>query len=102
MSMKRLTLMLALLLLIANIAHAAAIKFGLNWVPEPEFGGIYAAEQSGVFKNNSLDVEIIPGGAGAPTWQQVASGRLDFAVASADEVVIARAQGADVVAIFAT
>ena len=74
------------------------IQIALNWKPEPEFGGIYAAQQRGLFKTNLLDVEIMPGGAGAPTWQLVAAGKVPFAIASADEVVIARAQGADVVA----
>jgi NitT/TauT family transport system substrate-binding protein len=72
----------------------------LNWVPEPEFGGIYQAKIDGTFAANGLDVEIKPGGAGAPTWQRVAQGQVEFAVASADEVVIARSNGADVVAIF--
>src|SRR5437764_14210437 len=79
---------------------ADKIKIALNWVPEPEFGGIYAAQTQGAFVKQSLDVAIQPGGAGAPTWQMVASGQADFAVSSADEVVIARARGADVVAIF--
>lgn len=72
----------------------------LNWVPEPEFGGIYQAKIDETFRKNGLDVEIKPGGAGAPTWQRVAQGQVEFAVASADEVVIARSAGADVVAIF--
>jgi ABC-type nitrate/sulfonate/bicarbonate transport system substrate-binding protein len=39
------------------------IRLALNWKPEPEFGGFYAAP----FSNNGLDVEILPGGAGTPT-----------------------------------
>lgn len=76
------------------------VTMALNWVPEPEFGGIYQAKIDGTFKKNGLDVEIKPGGAGAPTWQRVAQGQVEFAVASADEVVIARSNGADVVGIF--
>ncbi|MBV8781601.1 MAG: ABC transporter substrate-binding protein [Phycisphaerae bacterium] len=78
------------------------MRVQLNWVPEPEFGGIYQAKIDGSFEKNGLDVDITPGGAGAPTWQLVAGGKVDFAVASADEVIIARQQKADVVAIFAT
>jgi NitT/TauT family transport system substrate-binding protein len=78
------------------------IKLQLNWVPEPEFGGIYQAQIDGTFAKNGLDVQIIAGGAGAPTWQLVANGNVDFAVASADEVLIARQKQADVVAIFTT
>jgi NitT/TauT family transport system substrate-binding protein len=79
---------------------AEKVSIALNWVPEPEFGGIYAARESGAFAKHDLDVDIKPGGAGAPTWQQVASGKVEFGVASADEVVIARANGADIVAFF--
>src|SRR5262245_39510341 len=86
----------------AGAAAADKIKLALNWVPEPEFGGIYAAKQIGAFEKYGLDVDIAPGGAGTPTWQLVATGKVDYAVASADEVIIARSQGADVVAFFAT
>ncbi len=77
------------------------IKIALNWVPEPEFGGIYAAQQAGIFKANGLDVQIMPGGAGAPTWQMVGAGKVPFGIASADEVAIARTRGADIMALFA-
>ena len=80
---------------------AEKVSVALNWVPEPEFGGIYAAKQIGAYEKRNLDVAIKPGGAGAPTWQQVASGKVEFGVASADEVVNARANGADIVAFFA-
>src|SRR5215213_3242047 len=81
---------------------AEKLKIVLNWVPEPEFGGIYSAQQIGAFQKNGLDVEIQTGGAGTPTWQLVATGKAPYAVASADEVIIARSQGADLVTIFAT
>lgn len=86
--------------LVGGARAADKVTIALNWVPEPEFGGIYQAQLDGTFAKNGLDVEIKPGGAGAPTWQRVASGQVEYAVASADEVVIARANGADVVAIF--
>jgi NitT/TauT family transport system substrate-binding protein len=46
-------------------------------------------------------VAVTPGGSGTPTVQMVGAGRADFAVVSADEVVIARANGNDVVALLA-
>lgn len=87
-------------LLCAPTYAAEKATIALNWVPEPEFGGIYAAKEIGAFEKRGLDVTIKPGGAGAPTWQMVASGQVEFAVSSADEVVIARSKGADVVAFF--
>ncbi|MDI1478387.1 ABC transporter substrate-binding protein [Polyangium sp. y55x31] len=83
-------------------AAAGKVKLTLNWVAEPEFGGFYAAREGGAFKRAGLDVEIMTGGAGVPVMQMVANGQSDFGVAGADEVIIARARGADVIPVFAT
>jgi NitT/TauT family transport system substrate-binding protein len=83
------------------LAAAEKVKLALNWKPEPEFGGFYAAEVGGVFKRHGLDVEIQPGGSGTPVVQMIAAGKVEFGIVSADEVVISRANGSDVVALFA-
>jgi NitT/TauT family transport system substrate-binding protein len=77
------------------------VAIALNWKPEPEFGGIFEALRDGIFAARDLDIELT-GGPGAPVIQMVASGKVRFGIASADEVVIARARGSDVVALFAT
>jgi hypothetical protein len=68
--------------LLSSAVAADKVSIALNWVPEPEFGGIYAAREGGAFGRHNLDVDIKPGGAGAPTWQQVASGKAEFGVAT--------------------
>jgi NitT/TauT family transport system substrate-binding protein len=73
----------------------------LDWVPEPQFGGFYAARETGAFVRQGLDIDIKPRGQGQ-TWKLVAEKVTDFATTAADQVLIAREQGADVVAIFAT
>ena len=78
------------------------VKLVLNWVPEPEFGGFYAARDGGAYRRQGFDVEVIGGGAGVPVVQMVATGRAQFGTIGADELLTARARGADVVAIFAT
>jgi NitT/TauT family transport system substrate-binding protein len=78
------------------------VALALNWVPEPEFGGFYAAREIGAYRRQGFDVEIRGGGAGVPVIQMVATGRADFGTVGADELVTARARGADVVAVFAT
>jgi NitT/TauT family transport system substrate-binding protein len=83
----------------AAVAH---VKVQLNWVPEPEFGGIYAAREIGAYKRAGLDVEIASGGPGSPVVQLLAGGKVDFAVAGADDVITARARGVDIVAVFGT
>jgi len=79
------------------------LVLALNWKPEPQFGGFYAAQARGYYRDRQLDVRIIEGGSGTPTIQMLLAGKVDYAVVSADEVVIAHARGAtDIVALFAT
>ena len=74
----------------------------LNWKPEAQFGGFYAATlEGGAFNSAGLAIDVVPGGVGTPTVQMVGAGKVDFAVVSADEVVVARAAGNDVVALLA-
>jgi NitT/TauT family transport system substrate-binding protein len=85
----------------APSSTGASIKLLLDWRPEPEFGGFYAAAlPGGAFANHQLSVAVSSAGEGAPTWQLLASGQADFATTAADQVLIARSQGADVLAIF--
>ncbi len=77
------------------------LEIALNWKAEPEFGGIFEAQRSGLFESHGLEVELT-GGPGAPVIQMVAADQVAFGIASADEVVIARARGSDIVALFAT
>jgi NitT/TauT family transport system substrate-binding protein len=82
-------------------SSTSPVKLLLDWRPEPEFGGFYAANLSGgAFAPHQLNVTISSAGEGAPTWQLLASGQADFATTAADQVLIARSQGADVLAIF--
>jgi len=77
------------------------LAIALNWKPEPEFGGLYEALRAGAFAKRGLAVEIT-GGPGAPVVQMVASGQVAYGIAAADEVLVARDRGTDVVAVFAT
>ncbi len=106
--MRRLFVFLFAALLSCQLpAQSAAVGkplvLALNWKAEPQFGGFYAAEIGGYYADNGLDVHIQEGGSGTPTIQMLLAGRVDYAIVSADEVVIARARGAaDIVALFAT
>jgi NitT/TauT family transport system substrate-binding protein len=72
----------------------------LNWFPEAEHGGYYAAVAHGYFKAEGLDVTIIPGGPKVPVVPQVATGQFDCGVDNADKLLLGRSQLADVVAVF--
>ena len=82
-------------------ADKKPVKLALNWVPEPEFGGFYTGREAGAYTRHGMTLEIQGGGAGVPVLQMVATGRADFGTVGADELITARARGADVVALFA-
>lgn len=77
------------------------VRLALNWKPEPQFGGFYAARIAELDKKNHVEFELVPGGAGTPVVQMVAAGQFEFGISSADEVIVSRARGTDVVALFA-
>jgi NitT/TauT family transport system substrate-binding protein len=83
--------------LLASCGKPAKIRLALNWKPDPQFGGFYAAP----YQKHGLDVDILPGGAGTPTVQMIGAGSAEFGIVSADELVVARSRGNDVVALFA-
>lgn len=101
------SVILSLVLFSLPQAHAAKpkvekVRLALNWKPEPQFGGFYAARVTELDKKNNIDLELVPGGAGTPVVQMVAAGQFEFGIASADEVVVSRSRGkTDVVALFA-
>lgn len=84
-----------------GVSAQAATTIALNWFPEAEHGGFFSAQAAGLYSAVGLDVKLLPGGPGVPVLQQVATGRVDFAVSNADEVLIARSQGVPVVAVLA-
>jgi NitT/TauT family transport system substrate-binding protein len=73
----------------------------LNWYPEAEHGGFYAAKVHGIFEKHGLDVEIRPGGPNAPVAQEMITGRVQFGIGNADDVLLFRQQDAKVVALMA-
>jgi len=85
----------------AGPSTQAKVTLALDWVPEPEFGGFYAARENGAYTRHGIGIEIQGGGAGVPVLQMVATGRADFGTVGADELLTARARGADLVALFA-
>ena len=73
-------------------------KLTLNWFPEVEHGGYFQAFS---IEHPEMAIVIEAGGPDIPVIQKVALSQSLFGVTSADDVVNAQAQGADVVALFA-
>ncbi len=79
--MKLKTLGMALAGAIAMTLSAQAqvkVKFGTNWVAQPEHGGFYQAVADGTYAKCGLDVEIVPGGPNVNNRALLLAGKIDF------------------------
>lgn len=78
-----------------------SVELALNWFPEAEHGGYYAALVHGYFEEAGLNVKIIPGSPGVKVIPNVATKRVQFGISTADQILVGRAREADVVGVFA-
>ncbi len=77
------------------------VQLALNWFPEAEHGGFYAADIHGYYREHGVVVNILGGGPDAPVIQRVATGAVAFGVTNADDVLYARTQQIPIVALMA-
>jgi putative hydroxymethylpyrimidine transport system substrate-binding protein len=75
------------------------LTLDLDFYPNPDHAGIYMAQEEGFFEEAGLDLTIdSPSDPSAPL-KDVAAGRADLAITYEPEVLLAREQGLDVVAV---
>ncbi len=65
----------------------------LDWVAEPEHGGFYQAQARGFFRDEGLDVTIVPGGSNAFVMPKIATGQADLGQADSTNTLLQIAQG---------
>lgn len=73
----------------------------VNWFPQPEHGGEFAALKLGYFAEKGVNMTIKPGGPGIAAIPLVASGNVDFGLVIGEDLITARSKGIPVVAIAA-
>jgi len=92
---------LAAVVVAAGTASAAPkltnISIQLQWVPQAQFAGYYAAQDLGYYKAAGLNVKLLNGGPQIVPGQVVASGRAQFGVNWLTALLAARDQGTDLV-----
>lgn len=69
----------------------------LDWIPEPEHGGLYEAQELGYFKAEGLEVVLLPGGPNALVMPKVATGQVDIGQADSTNTLLQQAEGLPVV-----
>jgi len=78
------------------------VRLQLDWYPQPEQGGFFAAQLLGFYKDEGLDVTILPLPQYGSVAQLVSSGKADFGLGSSDQVLEWNSNGLPLVAISAT
>lgn len=78
------------------------IRLQLDWYPQPEQGGFFAAQLLGYYKAEGLDVTILPLPQYGSVAQLVSTGKADFGLGSSDQILEWNANGLPLFAVSAT
>jgi NitT/TauT family transport system substrate-binding protein len=89
-------------LLFSSAFAQEKVSMILNWFPETGHAGFYAALQDGLYAARGLELDIQPGGPEVSGKALLATGRVQFAMLGATEVLQAREEGLPFVAVFGT
>jgi len=93
-------LLLMTTLLVTNTAGANdSVRYRLKWIRNVSVIGALYAETNHLFQKAGLEVEVKPGGPERDAIRELELGQAEFGVASADQVLRARAKGSPVVVI---
>jgi NitT/TauT family transport system substrate-binding protein len=78
------------------------VRLQLDWYPQPEHGGFFAAQMLGYYKAEGLDVTIAPLPQYGSVAQLVSTGKADFGLGSSDQILEWSSNGLPLVAVSAT
>ena len=82
----------------ASQAAAASVRLQLQWNPQAQFGGYFAADKQGYYKAENLTVTMLPGGADViPQQVGSAADGPEFTISWVPKVLEAREGGSDLV-----
>ena len=84
----------------SNSSGSTPVSIALDWTPNTNHIGIFVADQLGYYKDEGLDVKILPYANTAPETL-VARGKADFGVGNQAGIAYARASGQDVLQVMA-
>lgn len=73
------------------------VRLQLQWVPQSQFAGYFAAVDQGFYADEGLDVEIIPGAVEIVPQQVVAQGGAEFGLAWVPKALKSNEEGTDLV-----
>jgi len=77
-----------------------SVTLALDWTPNTNHTGIFAAQQLGYFAQRGIDLRIVPYGSTAPETL-VSTHKADFGISYQDGLTAAAVAGGDIVSVFA-
>jgi NitT/TauT family transport system substrate-binding protein len=77
----------------------AKIRVQLSWIPDGQFAGYLMARDKGFYRDENLDVQLLPGGPNVNAVQQVVTGAADVTINKVSELYAARDKRLPVVSI---
>jgi NitT/TauT family transport system substrate-binding protein len=80
----------------SSSAALTPVKLQLQWFPQAQFAGYFAAKDQGFYKAEGLDVTILPGGVDIVPATVVAGGNAEFGISWVPKMLASRESGADV------
>jgi NitT/TauT family transport system substrate-binding protein len=79
-----------------SAAALVPVKLQLQWFPQSQFAGYFAAVDQGFYKAQGLDVKILAGGIDIVPATVVAGGGAEFGISWVPKMLASRESGADV------
>jgi NitT/TauT family transport system substrate-binding protein len=80
----------------AASAALTKVRLQLQWFPQAQFAGYYAALDQGYYKAEGIDLSILPGGVDIVPATVVAGGNAEFGISWVPKMLASRESGADV------
>jgi NitT/TauT family transport system substrate-binding protein len=77
-------------------APTVNVRLQLQWFPQAQFAGYFAAKEKGYYAAEGLNVDILAGGVDIVPATVVAGGNAEFGISWVPKMLASREQGADV------
>jgi NitT/TauT family transport system substrate-binding protein len=85
-----------------TVSGLTKVVLQADWYPQPEHGGFFTALAKRYYRDEGLDLSILPGGPYISVEKQVSSGGAQFGMGSSDKVLESISGGQPLIAVAAT
>jgi ABC-type nitrate/sulfonate/bicarbonate transport system substrate-binding protein len=82
-----------------KVAALSKARVAMKWTWAGTMAPYFAARKNHLFEEHGLSVELLPGGQGKPSTEQVLFGRADFGITGAHDLALARAKAQPLVSV---